>query len=86
MFTGLVTVRGGEEALEVGGEGFLRGFLPDGYEEVSMNMRGASVGPGHCRPNFRHMRQCGMVASHLMRFWRHVAHAFVRRGIPALVH
>jgi hypothetical protein len=39
------------------------------------------LGPGQVRPNLMHMRQCGSVASHFMRFLRHIAQALVLAGI-----
>jgi hypothetical protein len=42
---------------------------------------GPLEGPGHCRPNLIHMRHCGSVASHFMRFFLHVEQAFVLGGI-----
>ena len=44
-------------------------------------IRGPSRGPGHRLPDRTHIKQCGNVASHFMRFFRHIEHAFVLGGI-----
>jgi hypothetical protein len=48
---------------------------------VMSTNKGSSARPGQARLKRVHMRQWGSVASHFMRFLRHVAQDFVRGGI-----